>query len=188
MADNPMHRLFGSRKTTKRELVIMFLTGLAILGWLLYQFPYRLLEKSITTLKADIGATEKEILDLSVQYADLKMRETEIKNGAKSGIAGWELADQKGVILVLEGLSSEAKRQGVNLVAVHPTQEIDKEKYKEVSMNLDLKGRYRELSKYFKHLENLSQIVNIRKIRVEACPDASSTCATQLEAVTYMAK
>jgi Tfp pilus assembly protein PilO len=55
-------------------------------------------------------------------------------------------------------------------------------------MNLDLKGRYRELASYFKHLENLSRIVNIRKIRVEACPDTSSACATQLEAVTYMAK
>jgi Tfp pilus assembly protein PilO len=76
----------------------------------------------------------------------------------------------------------------VSLISVHPTQEIDKDKYKELSMNLDLKGRYRELAEYFRHLENLSRVVNIRRIRVEACPDASSVCATQLEAVTYMEK
>jgi Tfp pilus assembly protein PilO len=55
-------------------------------------------------------------------------------------------------------------------------------------MNLDLKGRYREMAEYFKHLENLSRIVNIRKFRVEACPDSASACATHLEAVTYMTK
>jgi Tfp pilus assembly protein PilO len=71
---------------------------------------------------------------------------------------------------------------------VHPTQEIDKEKYKEVSMNLDLKGRYRELAAYFKRLESLQRLVSVRKIRIESCPDTASVCAAQVEVVTYMAK
>jgi Tfp pilus assembly protein PilO len=73
-------------------------------------------------------------------------------------------------------------------VSVHPSQEVDKENYKEVSMSLDLKGRYREIAEYFKRLERLSTIVNLRKIRIESCPDASSVCAVQVESVTYMAK
>jgi Tfp pilus assembly protein PilO len=178
----------GRRKLTKRERIIMVITALALAGGLLYLFPYTFLVKSANALRTNIDTTDKEILAISVQIADMKAREADIKAGMKSGIAGWDLADQKGVVLFLEGVSAEARREGVSLLAVHPSQAVDKEKYKEVSMNLDLKGRYRDLAAYFKHLENLSQIVNIRKIRVEACPDSSSACATQLEAVTYMAK
>ncbi len=178
----------GRWKLSKREHVIVTITAFVLAGALLYQVPYLLLEKYANTLKTNIETANKEILALSVQIADMKAREAEIKAGAKMGIAGWDLVDQKGVVLFLEGISAEAKREGINLLSVHPAQEIDKEKYKEVSMNLDLKGRYRDLAQYFKQLENLSQIVNIRKIRVEACPDSSSACATQLEAVTYMAK
>jgi Tfp pilus assembly protein PilO len=65
---------------------------------------------------------------------------------------------------------------------------VDKEKYKEVSVSLDLKGRYRELGEYFKSLEKLSKLVSVRRIRMESCPDSSSVCAAQVEAVTYMTK
>jgi Tfp pilus assembly protein PilO len=188
MAENRLTASLFQRKLTKREQLIAFLTMLTLVGGLVYRFPYAALDKNMAVIQANIRAEEKAILDLSVQFADLKVLEAEIKAGARSGVAGWELVDQKGVILFLEDVSAEAKRQGVNLVSVHPSQEVEKEKYKEVSVSLDLKGRYRELAEYFKHIENQSRLVNIRKIRVEACPDSSSVCATQLEAVTYMAK
>lgn len=178
----------GRRKLKKSETVIICIAAFTLFSAALYKLPYAYLVKYTNGLKADISVLDREILSLQVQSADMKARAADIKAGAKVGIAGWNLADQKGVVLVLEGISSEAKRDGVNLLAVHPSQEVDKEKYKEVSMNLDLKGRYRDLAEYFKHLENLSHIVNIRKIRVEACPDSSSACATQLEAVTYVEK
>lgn len=172
------------QKLTKRERVIAALTLAATLSWLLYQFPFSMQERAIKSMQARIGESEKEILDLTARIADLKARKTESRGVS----AGWELADQKSVILFLEDVSGEARRLGVNLVAVHPTQEIDKEKYKEVSLNLDLKGRYRELAEYFKRLESLSKVVNVRKIRLESCPDSSSVCAAHVEAVTYMAK
>jgi Tfp pilus assembly protein PilO len=172
------------RKLTKRERLLLFLVVLSLIGGLVYQFPYTILEKRISTVKARIDATEKSIAALSLQIADIKAHATDIKAGAQ----GWQLVDQKGVILVLEDVSAEARRQGVNLVSVHPSPEIVKDDHKEVTMSLDLKGRYRELAEYFKHLEQQSRLVNIRKLRVEACPDSSSSCATQLEAVTYLAK
>ena len=175
------------RDLTKRERAILFLTVVALAGALVYRYPYSHLEQTTLALRANIAATEQDVQSLSLQYADIKAHEAEIRAALKA-VERWDLVDQKGLILFFDDVSSEAKRQGVSLVAVHPAQEVDKEKYKEVSMNLDLKGRYRELASYFKHLENLSRIVNIRKIRVEACPDSSSACSTQLEAVTYLAK
>jgi Tfp pilus assembly protein PilO len=188
MAKNIADIKLALKKLSLRERIILVITIATVMSWLIYQFPYRYLVKQTNAVRTTIEATEKDILGAAVQIADLKAREADIKAGKRSGIAGWDLADQKGVLMVLEDVSSEARRQGVSLVAVHPSQEIDKDKYKEVTMNLDLKGRYRELAAYFEHLESLSQIVNIRKIRVDACPDSSSACATQLEAVTYMAK
>jgi len=162
----------------------MFLIVLTLIGGLLYRYPYTIAESRISSLLANIDATNKSIVELSLQIADLKTRAADIKAGAQ----GWQLVDQKGVIMVLEDVSAEARRQGVNLVSVHPSPEIVKDNHKEVTVSLDLKGRYRELAEYFKHIEKQSRLVNIRKLRVEACPDSSSSCATQLEAVTYMAK
>jgi Tfp pilus assembly protein PilO len=172
------------QKLSVRERVIVFITLLAVLSALLYQFPYVRMERSVAAREAKVAAVEKDILDLKTQIADLTRRAA-----AGPGVsAGWELADQKSVVLFLGDVSGEARRAGVNLVSVHPAQEVDKETYKEVSVNLDLKGRYRELAEYFRSLEKLSKLVSVRKIRMESCPDSSSVCAAQVEAVTYMTK
>ncbi len=172
------------RKLTKRERIIVAITLFCVLSGFLYQFPYSMLARSLSSDQMRISAMEKDILDESAQIIELKRR----ASIDMSASAGWDLADQKSAVLFLEDVSGTARRMGVSLVAVHPTQEISKDKYKEISMNLDLKGRYRELGEYFKRLEHLSKVVNVRKIRIESCPDSSSVCAAQIEAVTYMAK
>ena len=172
------------QKLGKRERVISAITLLCVLSALLFQFPYTSMVKKTVSLTMNIVNTEKDILDLKMQIADLQKWAA----GGAGRPTRWELADQKSAVLFLDDLSGEARSLGVGLVAIHPTQEIDKEKYKEVSMNLDLKGRYRELGEYFKRLEGLQRLVNVRKIRIESCPDAASVCAAQVEAVTYMSK
>jgi Tfp pilus assembly protein PilO len=181
MADNLPVLSDYWRKFSKRERVITVITLFCVLSLLLYRFPYALMEKSVISLHMNIVSTEKDILDMNAQIADLQRR-------AAGGSSGWELTDRQNAVTFFEDVSDEARRLGVGLVAVHPTQEIDKEKYKEVSLNLDLKGRYRDLGGYFKRLEGLHRLVNVRKIRLESCPDSASVCAAQIEAVTYMSK
>lgn len=171
-----------------RERFIATVMLLAVLSALVYLFPYAMMVRSVNSLRTGLVEAEKEYLDLTAQIADINSRAAEIKAGGPIALRGRELVDQKGVVLFLEDVAGEARRLGVNLVSVHPSREIEKENYKELSMNLDLKGRYREIAEYFKRLESLSKIVNLRKIRVESCPDSSSVCAVQVEAVAYMAK
>ncbi|HAK60945.1 MAG TPA: hypothetical protein DCO77_11270 [Nitrospiraceae bacterium] len=176
------------QRLSKREQVIASITLVVVLSALFFQFPYTMQKRSMHALRGKITAEEKGILDLTAQITELKGKAERIKNRTIPAIRGRKLSDQKSVVLFLEDVSSEARRLGVGLVAVHPSKEIDKEKYKEVSMSLDLKARYRDLAEYFKKLEQLSRVVSIRKIRIESCPDTASVCAAQIEAVTYMAK
>jgi hypothetical protein len=172
------------QKLAKRERVIVAITLLCVLSALIFQFPYSHMVKSVIALNMKIVTTEKKNLDLTTQIVDLQKWAA----GGAGRPTNWELADQKSSVLFLDDLSGEARSLGVGLVGVHPTKEIDKEKYKEVSMNLDLKGRYRELGEYFKRLEGLQRLVNVRKIRIESCPDTASVCAAQVEVVTYLSK
>lgn len=172
------------RKFTKRERIIAIVTVCCVLSWIIYQFPYALSERALNSVRTSIRTSEQDLLDQTAQLVELRRR----ASVDMSASAGWDLAGQKSAILFLEDVSGAARRMGVGLVEVHPTREITKEKYKEISMNLDLKGRYRELGEYFRRLERLPRVVNIRKIRIESCPDASSVCAARIEAVTYMAK
>lgn len=184
MADNLSRIAVTWRKFTKRERIIVAITLVCALSGIFYQFPYSLLVRSMNFVQTNISALENDILEQTAQIVELKRR----ASIDMSASAGWDLADQKSAVLFLEDVSGAARRMGVSLVEVHPAREIIKEKYKEVSMSIDLKGRYRELGEYFKRLESLSKVVNVRKIRIESCPDASSVCAAQIEAVTYMAK
>jgi Tfp pilus assembly protein PilO len=188
MGESRIIKAVVRRDLTTRERMLALITALAVAGVLAYQFPYLMLVRSVGDLTAEAAAAEKEIDGLASRIGELKAHEAEIKAAVKSGVAAWRLADRKDAILLLEDVSDEARRQGVSLVSVHPAIELDKDAYKEISMNLDLRGRYRELAEYLRNLEHLSRIVAIRKIRVEACPDSSSACATQLEAVAYMEK
>lgn len=172
------------RRLSLRERVLAALTAMTAVSALIYVFPYTMEERAVKLLKTNIAASEKEILGLSLQVEELKKRRGE----AKQVSPGWELADQKSLILFLEDMSGAARKVGVNLVSVHPTREVDKQTHKEVAMNLDLKGRYRELGEYFRKLESFSKLVNIRKVRLEACPDTASVCAAHIEAVTYLQK
>jgi Tfp pilus assembly protein PilO len=176
------------KRLSNRERLILIFTLLTVLSGVLYKIPYAMQVQSMNSLKVRAVGAEREILDLTAQIADLHSRAAEIKAGGPIAVRGRELIDQKGVVLFLEDVSGEARRMGVSLVSVHPSQEVDKENYKEISMSLDLQGRYREIAAYFKRLEGLSKIVSLRKIRVESCPDSSSVCAVQVEAVAYMAK
>ncbi len=176
------------RKRSPREHAMMSATGLAVLTMLIYQFPYSLQVRSVAALEAEAGKAQEEKLRAEKDIADLKALAAEIRSRGLSPGPGWQLANPKGVFLLFQDVSGEAKRVGVNVVSVNPAREIDKDKYKELSMNLDLKGRYRELAAYFKSIEELPTIVNIRKIRVEACPDSASVCAAQMEAVMYVEK
>ncbi len=176
------------QRLSMRERLIVTFVLLTVLSALLYKLPYAMLVTSVNSQKVSVVGAEREILDLAAQIADLHNRAAEIKAGGPIAVRGRELIDQTGAVLFLEDVSGEARRLGVSLVSVHPSQEIDKENYKELSMSLDLKGRYREIAEYFKRLEGLSKIVNLRKVRMESCPDSSSVCAVQVEAVAYMAK
>ncbi len=171
-------------RLSRREQTIFVLTCLTAVSALLFLYPFSLQEQSVKTIRTNIANVQKETIALTLQIEDLKKR----KSDPKQVSPGWELADQKSLILFLEDMSGAARTVGVNLVGVHPTQEIDKQTHKEVSMNLDLKGRYRELGEYFRKLESLSKLVNIRRVRLEACPDTASICAAHIEAVTYMTK
>lgn len=183
MGDKTGSRAEAWQRLSARERALILGAAATLLSFVLYQFPFLVQERTIGSLHERLKAEQTTINELTVRIAELNRRKAE-----NAVSPGWELADQKSVILLLEDVSGEAKRVGVSLVAVHPTREIDKEKYKEVSMNLDLKGRYRELADYFKRLESLSKVVNVRKVRLESCPDTASVCAAQIEAVTYMAK
>jgi len=171
-------------KLSNRERILAAVTAAALLSLLIYLVPFRAVGRMLAKEQGRLNNTERLVPALELQIADLRARAEEIKAGSK----GWRLVDRKGVILVLEDLSNEARKQGVNILSVHPAQEVEKDSHREVALNIDLKGRYRELAAYFSHLENQSRLVAIRKIRVEACPDSSSACATQLEAVTYLEK
>ena len=176
------------KKRTARERFIALPVFLAALSWLLVSFPYAVVEQHTAALQAGVERSRAEVLGAEKRLAETRALAAELKSRGTGTVPARQLVNPKGLFLFFDDVSGEARRVGVSIVSVYPSQEIDKEKYKEVSMNLDLKARYRELAEYFKSLESLPVVVDIRKIRVEACPDSASVCAAQIQAVTFVEK
>lgn len=175
------------RRMARRERILVLIMAAFVLSALLYRFPYTAGERATRGLKAKMEGTEKAVADLSSKLVEIQGRAAEIKAGL-AAVAGKELVSDKSMVVVLDEISLEARRTGVNIQSVHPSRELDREQYREVSMHMDLKGRYRQMGEYFKRLESLARIVNIRNVRMEACPDTASVCDVRVEAVAYMAK
>ncbi|MDH4163657.1 MAG: type 4a pilus biogenesis protein PilO [Nitrospirota bacterium] len=175
------------QRLTKRERRLVPVVAAIVLSALLYRYPYAAGEQANNLLKAQAADTEKAALDLASKIVELQGKASEIK-AALAAVPGRELISDTSAVVLLDEVTGEARRTGVNILSVHPSRELDREHYREVSMNMDLKGRYRQLGEYFKRLERLVRIVNIRNVRMEACPDSASVCSVRVEAVAYMAK
>lgn len=179
-------------KLSRRERALALLTGLALLG-LFYKVIYLPKARAADELEARLSSTAQEIEMLQAQLPEARARAERVRRGETTPAD--ELALKMESLLggsrlsnVLEEVTRLAHQNRIEFVAVRPDALKDMETHFELSMQIDLKARYRELGGYLQALESLPRAMKVRNLRVDTNADLTPFVMSHLDVVTVLPK
>lgn len=125
----------------------------------------------VRAIVANLGAFEKELADLE-QRLKLALR---------------QLPDSKELPVLLTDISSLGKDAGLEFKLFRPQDEIARDFYAEVPIEIEFSGGYHDVARFFDKVSKLPRIVNVSRLEVGmADQDAESTRLTvKGEATTF---
>jgi len=78
------------------------------------------------------------------------------------------LPDKKEIPSLLESISKSGKDSGLEFILFRPTNEVSKDFYAEIPVNIHVNGGYHNLAMFFDRVARLPRIVNISNIKMQA--------------------
>ena len=95
------------------------------------------------------------------------------------------LPKEKQIPALLSQIASQAKLE-YNLIKILP--EESRLVYKEIPIQIQLKGRYQDLGEYLKGLEESTRLIKIKSLSIKTDPNAPPKLDVTLEIATYIVK
>ena len=182
-------------KLSTRERVLFILTASAVLfGYLAYfMMPMIRNARDLTvqkvSLKAEIDQGMAQLPFLRKRAEDLHQASTAKEVSAEiSGKTGDLFPGGSRLSVLLEEMTRLARLRQIKFVSIHPDAIEDKGTYFELTLQIDLKSRFRELGDYLLMLENLPRAVIVKELKVETRTELSPSVLAHLKTVTYLGK
>lgn len=179
-------------KLSLRERVLVGLTALALVG-LFYRGVYAPKARQADDLTQRYTSVTRELALLQARLPQARARAELLRRGETGAD---ELALKMESILagggrlstVLEEVTRIARLKRIEFVAVRPEELKDQGTHFELTMQIDLKARYRELGGYLQALENLPRAMQVRNLRIDANDDLLPFVMGHLDVVTVLPK
>lgn len=137
------------------------------------------LQREVAGLRATL-----ERLQASVPAVPAQFQTGDLAGGAGEAL---EPTDTR-VSPVLEDMHRLARASDVELVAVRPQTLVDKGDYVTMTIHMELRAGFQEITDYLRMLEDLPRLVEVRTFKVEAESGAIPLVAAHLETLTYLPK
>ncbi len=150
--------------TTKEKILIMVVVIVLPLFLFLkfYYFPTR---EKINILKKDIAN-----LDLKIKKYQNLAKKREILNKKLVQrreflkIAKKILPTEKEIPDLLKNLAYTAKRNNLEILLFKPAKEVNKNYYKEISVNIEFIGNFKNIISFLNDVENMARLIVLDKI------------------------
>ena len=182
-------------KLSTRERALFALTAGAILFAYLNYFmmPMIRFARDLTvqkvTLKAEIDQGMAQIPLLRERAAELHQASQAKEVSAEiSGKAGDLFPGGSRLSALLEEMTRLARLRQIEFVSVRPDAIEDKGAYFQLTLQIDVQSRFRELGDYLLMLENLPRAVIVKELKVETRTDLNPSILAHLKTVTYLGK
>jgi Tfp pilus assembly protein PilO len=182
-------------KLSTRERVLFILTASAVLfGYLTYfMMPMIRSARDLTvqkvSLKAEIDRGMAQIPLLRKRAEELYQASTAQDVSAEiSGKAGDLFPGGSRLSSLLEEMTRLARLRQIEFVSIRPDAIEDKGTYFQLTLQIDVQSRFRELGDYLLMLENLPRAVVVKELKVETRADLNPSILAHLKTVTYLGK
>lgn len=138
-----------------------------LIGVIFYYLVYNGRAQQINTLQQEVDKMETELVQARLEAArlpELKHKHEELETTLSQLVA--QLPDTKEIPELLIQISGLGRKSGLEFTLFKPQPEQPKEFYAEIPVDMEIKGGYHDLARFFDWLGNLPRIVNIRNIKI----------------------
>jgi type IV pilus assembly protein PilO len=148
---------------------IGILCGAVLLIFGLYWFlVYRDYSAKLDARQAVLTKKQQELNEQMVILADLpKFKKETADMKSKRQKALEQLPNEKDIDRLLEDISSLAIESGLEILLFKPEQEVKRNFYAEIPVELKLSGGYHDLALFYDKIANLPRIVNVSELLIE---------------------
>ncbi|MCD6571604.1 MAG: type 4a pilus biogenesis protein PilO [Deltaproteobacteria bacterium] len=174
------------KSATKVLILLLILGGVVVLYWQFFYRPVikevRSLEPELARLKAELS-TKKAIIKEKPRY-EAELEETR----HKLIIALKQLPDKSEIPSLLENISALGKASGLEFILFRPQNEVSKNFYAEIPVDIKVKGSYKDTVAFFDKVSKMPRIVNMSNIAMSSPkrgPGEDMILAISCNATTY---
>lgn len=132
------------------------------------------LQRQLSEVRAvitNMAAFEKELADMERQLAKALRR----------------LPDSKELPVLLTDISSIAKDAGLELKTFNPGDDVTRDFYAEVPIEVEFSGRFHDIARFFDRISKLPRIVNVQTLEIDTRGESTAETVLRVrgEAVTF---
>jgi len=182
-------------KLSMRERSLAVLTAGAVLFLFLSYFLIPMV-RSAKDLAVQKVALKSEIDQGTTQIPLLRKRAEDLSKSSQANETSAEFAGKAGDLFpggsrlssLLEEMTRLARLRQIEFVSIRPESVEDKGAYLQLTLQIDLQSRFRELGDYLRMLENLPRAVVVKEVKVETRSDINPSVLAHLKTITYLGK
>jgi type IV pilus assembly protein PilO len=152
----------------KLQKVGLLCGAVVLIGGLYWFLIYRDYSAKLDAKQAILTKKQQELNEQRVILADLpKFRQETADMKSKRQKALEQLPNEKDIDKLLEDISSLAIESGLEILLFKPQQEVKRNFYAEIPVELKLSGGYHDLALFYDKIASLPRIVNISDLLIE---------------------
>jgi type IV pilus assembly protein PilO len=150
------------------QKVGMLCGAVALIVGLYWFLIYRDYAAKLDAKQAVLTKKQQELNEQMVILADLpKFRQETAAMKSKRQKALEQLPNEKDIDKLLEDISSLAVESGLEILLFKPQQEVKRNFYAEIPVELKLSGGYHDLALFYDKIASLPRIVNVSDLLIE---------------------
>ncbi len=150
------------------QKVGMLCGAVALIVGLYWFLIYRDYAATLDAKQAVLTKKQQELNEQMVILADLpKFRQETAEMKSKRQKALEQLPNEKDIDKLLEDISSLAVESGLEILLFKPQQEVKRNFYAEIPVELKLSGGYHDLALFYDKIASLPRIVNVSDLLIE---------------------
>lgn len=150
------------------QKVGMLCGAVALMVGLYWFLVYRDYSAKLDARQAILTKKQQELNEQMVILADLpKFRKETADMKSKRQKALEQLPNEKDIDKLLEDISSLAIESGLEILLFKPQQEVKRNFYAEIPVELKLSGGYHDLALFYDKIASLPRIVNVSDMLIE---------------------
>lgn len=150
-----------------QRIGLLGIVAVGIIGLYVYSFflPARETLDQLSAQQLELQRKLNEVRSIAANLPAFQARLTELEVELKTALR--QLPNSKELPGLLTDISSRGKNAGLEFRAFRPKDEVPRDFYAEVPIEIEFTGSFHEIARFFDDVSKLPRIVNVADLKVE---------------------